>query len=107
MMSDHFILKDKIPVPCDLMTWARWFDNAPHRVVAQDIIDVGGTRVSTVFLGIDHSFGEGPPLLFETTIFDLPKDHALEGYQERCSTWEEAEAQHLRAIDALKRSESK
>lgn len=31
-------------------------------------------RVSTVFLGIDHNWGEGPPLLFETMVFrDWPK----------------------------------
>lgn len=27
------------------------------------------TDVSTVFLGMDHSFGEGPPVLYETMVF--------------------------------------
>jgi hypothetical protein len=49
--------------------------------------------VSTVFLGLDHSFGEGPPQLFETMIFGGEHDE----YQERYSTWDEAEAGHKKA----------
>jgi len=29
-----------------------------------------GTRISTVFLGIDHNHGDGVPILFETMAFD-------------------------------------
>ena len=49
--------------------------------------------VSTVFLGLDHSFGGGPPLLFETMIFDG-------GEEEHCvrySTWQQAEEGHKEA----------
>lgn len=57
---------------------------------------IGDVRISTVFLGMDHNFfGNGPPLLFETMIFGGPHD----GYQERCSTWEEAEKQHEKAVE--------
>lgn len=53
------------------------------------------------FLGIDHNWGVGPPLLFETMVFG----GWLDGEQERCSTWDEAEAQHktmvLRVKDSL------
>lgn len=38
------------------------------RVVKQEVV-LFGRVVSTVFLGIDHSFGFGPPLLFETMVF--------------------------------------
>jgi hypothetical protein len=41
--------------------------------------------VSTVFLGLDHSF-EGPPILFET----LVSGGDLEGEMDRYHTWEEA-----------------
>ena len=55
-----------------------------------------GMWVSTVFLGLDHNhWGRGPPLLFETMIFGA-KDGSE--YQERCSTWEEAEEMHKRAV---------
>lgn len=86
-MSNHYILDGHIPVQCSLMEWAKFFETH-NRIVRQDKIDNG--KVSTVFLGLDHQFGNGPPLLFETMIFGGPHD----GYQERCSTWDEAEAQH-------------
>lgn len=70
-MSDHFILQDKKPVPVDLMTWAKWLEDRGNRDVAKT--DVGNLWVSTVFLGLDHSFGEGPPILFETWSF--PKEN--------------------------------
>src|SRR5258706_13563526 len=48
------------------MTGARWFQTSDRHVAKTDFGDV---RVSTVFLGFDRSFGQGPPLLFETMIF--------------------------------------
>ncbi len=68
--------------------------------VASDMI--GKMYVSTIFLGFDHRHvGKGPPLLFETMTFD--KDgKPME--QWRCSTWEEAEAQHAEAKAALQHS---
>lgn len=88
-----YILKGRTPVPVeDVIEWARWFEKA-DRVVHQTQIDPG-CRVSTVFIGIDHAFDGGPPLIFETMIFG--GDHA--DYCQRCSTWEEAEAQHLEAL---------
>lgn len=90
-MSDHWILDGKTPVKADLMTWARWLQNA-ERSVAKN--KEGDVLVSTVFLGLDHSFGPNePPLLFETMIFGGEHDQ----YQERCSTWEQAEAMHATA----------
>lgn len=59
--------------------------------------EVGDLRVSTVFLAIDHQHGGGSPLLFETMIFGNDHRGELE-YQDRCSTWEEAEAQHKEAV---------
>ena len=31
--------------------------------------EIGDLEVSTVWLGIDHNWGDGPPLIFETMIF--------------------------------------
>ena len=87
-MSDKYILDGHTAVPCDdVIAWGRQFEMA-NRQVAKDI--VGDVVVSTVFLGLDHSFGEGPPLLFETMIFGGPFDQE----QERYTTWEQAEAGH-------------
>ena len=66
------------------------FNNA--RVVASDKRD--DVHVSTVHLVIDHSFGDGPPLIFETMIFGGEHDQ----YQERYSTREQAEEGHRRAL---------
>lgn len=91
-MTDKYILEGRETVPCpSLIEWARWFENADRRV-GHDFI--GKVRVSTVFLGVDHSFGRGPPELFETMIFGGPHD----GYAERYSTWDEAEAGHKKAL---------
>ena len=57
--------------------------------------EYGGIDVSTVFLGIDHSFMEGgPPLLFETMIFGGERD----GEQMRYATKSEAIAGHNQAV---------
>jgi hypothetical protein len=93
-MIDYYILVGQTPVPCDIMTWAVWFENGENRVVLRTrILDV--VEVSTVFLGLDHGFsGDGPPILFETMAFWLGPG-GRDGYeQERCSTWLEAEAMH-------------
>lgn len=85
----RFILdKNHRPVPCpSLMKWGRWLEAQWNRRV-DDTILPNGYRVSTIFLGLDHSFGEGPPLIFESMTFP--------GYdQERYSTWEQAAAGHL------------
>src|SRR5262249_53943179 len=60
-MLRHWILDDKgRPVETDLFTWAKWFETA-KRIVIQETI--AQNRVSTIFLGIDHSFAmEGPPV---------------------------------------------
>lgn len=90
-----YILKDKVPVPCDDPTkWEKWFRNINNRLVGHT--DVGALRVSTVCLGTDMRFmTKGPPILFETMIFGLLEDD----YQERCCTWEEAEAMHQRGVE--------
>jgi hypothetical protein len=69
---------------------------ASTRQVARD--EVGEQSVSTVFLGIDHSFSDdGPPIIFETMIFGGPFDE----YQWRYATWDEAAAGHKRLVKAL------
>ena len=50
----------------DLIKWGTWFEKG-NRIVKQD--QIGDVWVSTVFLGLDHSFGGGPPILWETMTF--------------------------------------
>lgn len=62
---------------------------------------VGEVCVSTVFLGMDHSYGEGPPMLFESMIFGGP----LNLEYDRCSTWEAAEKMHEKMMERVRLGE--
>ena len=87
-MSDTYILEGTVPIPRDLLTWARWFETAERQVAETWVTPT--LRVSTVFLGLDHQWGAGPPLLFETMCF-----HDGDGQEcERYSTWAAAEQGH-------------
>ena len=92
-MAEKYVLDSHhLAIPCDnLIKWAEWFENADRVVKCEEI---EGVTVSTVFLGINHRFGEGDPLLFETMIFGGEHD----GTQMRCSTWVEALVQHKDAV---------
>lgn len=52
--------------------------------------EIGAVKVSTVFLGLDHAYGDEPPVLFETLVFGGAHDQE----QVRYSTWAAAEAGH-------------
>lgn len=94
-MLGHYVLIGQSPVPePDLLTWAEWYATADCVVFQTDF--VGGV-VSTVFLGLDHQWGHGPPLLFETMVFRDGKPTECR----RCSTWLEAEAQHARLLEMV------
>lgn len=76
----------------DVREWAQWFARA-DRHVAQDM--VGDVRVSTIFLGLDHQWGQSPePILWETMIFGGAHDE----YQARYTSYEAAIAGHHRAL---------
>lgn len=52
--------------------------------------EIGDIQISTVWLGLDHQYGDGPPLIFETMQFGGNDDQECERY----STIEEAKAGH-------------
>jgi hypothetical protein len=77
------------PVLCeDIVEWGRFFENIDNRRVAQDK-DEGPDgleiRVSTVFIGVDHQFGTGPPLLWETLVFGGLLDGEMRRYSSRAA----------------------
>jgi hypothetical protein len=92
------LAEDHTPVPCTVEEWHQLFTmrarNDQRRVALDKLPD--GTLVSTVFLGIDHSMGEGPPILFETMVRD-PRTRQWAD-QTRCATWDEALAMHAAAL---------
>ncbi len=88
-MSDKYILEGKTVVPTDdLLVWAKMFEDSEARTVAKTT--VGNADVSKVFLGLNHSYGNGPPLIFETLVFGGQLDQEMDRY----STWDEAERGH-------------
>jgi hypothetical protein len=79
----------------DVLAWAQWFETADRRVARTALTPE--VEVSTVFLGIDHQFEPGGPVvLFETMTFAQRgmERKALEMFTERYSTWHEAEQGH-------------
>src|SRR5213075_3113938 len=97
MSTDKYIL-DAHGTPQrepDLLTWVRWIETS-HRIVRQE--RVGAVNVSTVFLGLDHQFGNGPPVLYETMVFGGPLDRE----EDRYSTRDEALAGHARMVARVK-----
>lgn len=92
MYHSRYILDERgepVPEP-DLFTWAAWIEERrEQRIVRQEW--VGEWQVSTVFLGLDHRWGEGPPILWETMVFQGPHN----GTTTRCAGGrEQAEAMH-------------
>jgi hypothetical protein len=92
----YYYLDGHTPRQCQTDDDLRRADSCDNRVAFTDA--PGGVQISTVFLRINHAYSFGPrdarPLLFETMIFGGEHD----GYGERYSTWDEAEAGHQRAV---------
>jgi hypothetical protein len=82
----------------NIMDWARYF-SADDRVVAKT--ELAGVEVSTVFLGLDHNFGEGPPILYETMVFGGPLDEEMERYHTRAEAAAGHEMMVARVRDAI------
>lgn len=94
-MSKYYKLEGKKAVEItDPTQWALSFDGKNRRV---DKTVIGDVTISTVFLGLDHQWENGPPLIFETMIFGGEHDQ----YQDRYSTWEEAETGHKHAVELV------
>jgi hypothetical protein len=96
-MNKYYLNEDKTYRPAGLMEWAEQFETMDRHVL-DDKID--GHRVSTIWLGLDHNYFGGKPLVFETMIF-VDEDGGNDIYCDRYSTWEEAEKGHMQALSWL------
>jgi hypothetical protein len=98
-VSGWYILDDDHrAMPCDENAGLVWLEEDPNRRRVTKTF-VGRFLVSTVFLGFDHAWGDGPPQLFETMIFG--RDNPLPDDQWRWATWDAAEAGHRRIVTLL------
>lgn len=87
MTQIYYILEGRETRPAaNLQEWTNWFDGETQ--VAKDTQEE--VQISTVFLGLDHSFTGGIPMLFETLVFGGKHD----GEMKRYSTWRAAESGH-------------
>ena len=89
------------------MTQMEWSKALSHyRHIDWTALRVRGHRleVSTVWLGLDHNWRpEGPPLIFETMVFELPRRVPYEGLMCRYSTLAQAQHGHRLMVRGLKR----
>lgn len=82
----------------DAIEWSKCFEKK-NRHVAKTVIEGGEEKigVSTVFLGLDHQYGKGKPVLFETMVFG----GKLDGDMYRYTSWTAAERGHRRTVKGV------
>jgi len=92
---------DGEPVPVDdVQAWARWWETADRRI---GFDAVGRYDVSTIFLGIDHNWGDGPPVLWETMVFDREGAHRFrDEWCHRYSSRDEAALGHAMTVSLVR-----
>lgn len=94
--NDKYILNGKeVVAEPNLFKWGSWLQKANTRVALDEI---EGNRVSTVFLGLDYSWGDGDIQVFETMIFGKNGGEVFERY----ATWDAAEEGHKKAVEKIK-----
>ena len=59
---------DKYGKKLKMLEWAKLYENPKYKIIQRTRLWWGG-RVSTVWLGLDHSYDENRPLFFETMVF--------------------------------------
>jgi hypothetical protein len=93
------------PVPCTLFEFSMQAED-PEKFKRVGLTRCGPYVVSTVFLCIDHNFGRGGPVLFETMIWSekrIEADHEFFEHQWRYRTWAEALAGHNAIVDQVEK----
>jgi hypothetical protein len=58
------------------LAWARLREDGDYAIVAVDQLP-DGSRLSTVWLGLDHNVFGGPPLIFETMRFSAESEEVM------------------------------
>lgn len=93
--------RDGKPIPFE--QWVALFERGDdYRIVRQTTI--GPWWVSTVWLGLNHNWGGGPPLIFETMVFwEKPDDDYRDITGLRYSTLAQARSGHARFVWELRR----
>lgn len=82
--------------PIEMLEWAELFEDDSYKRVALD--EIGDVQVSTVWLGLDHNWADGPPIIFETMVFGGDMDQCMQRY----STKEAALQGHQLLVDHIR-----
>lgn len=102
-MASRSLYYDRNGDAIDSMTWAKLHSDITYLRVARTTVTSGADLaktfdVSTVWLGIDHGFGEGAPVIFETMVF-------AEGSEDqdcrRYTTEDQAKAGHVEMVTVV------
>jgi hypothetical protein len=91
---------DRNGVRINLDEYEELISKPDYKMVDSNMIK--GVWISTVWLGINHNYGEGAPVIFETLIFGGKHD----GEMERYCTEAEALEGHQEAVQRVVTSES-
>jgi hypothetical protein len=67
--------QDGNPIEGGTLEWAAMFEDSRSRIIGRSKT-LYGEMLSTVWLGLNHQYGDGPPLIFETMLF-APRDREL------------------------------
>lgn len=85
----------------DLIKWSEWFEHSGmKRQLASTTLKQG--HVSTIFLSLDHNFGGGKPILWETMVFGSKKFGS--NLNRRYYTKAEALKGHKAIVEEIKKS---
>jgi len=86
------------PIPCSSVNeYQEWYKIHGDTVAKSNFLDASGKQiiVSTVFLGLDHSYNSKVPVLWETMIFGGEHDQ----YQRRYTNFYDSLEGHNESID--------
>jgi hypothetical protein len=95
-MAWYILDENNKPIRSTIVDCGEWLEENPERkAVKQEHID--DVFISTVFLGLDHSWNSDIPVLWETMIFGGEHDQ----YMDRYSSYEDALEGHQTALNLV------
>jgi hypothetical protein len=92
--------QDGQPIEGGTLAWGKMFEDTKSRIIGQSRT-LYGEKLSTVWLGLDHNFFGGKPLIFETMLF-APRDRDLyrRGLRQLSEPLSEEDKARIEASDA-------
>lgn len=99
-MEDYY---DKEGKEITLLKFGELFEDVNYRIIQQTIVD--HYTVSTIWLGVNHNWTDGPPIIFETMVFSSVEDDVNDQWKEMYTTLQNAKDGHEWIVNKLKNKE--